>query len=114
MGQTHHHGEKTMRSSIAVIAFSGLMLGAGLTQASEDIGPDRAVKLLESGTIKSFDELNAAALATHPDGLINDTELENEHGRYVYKVELRDGAGFDWDVEIDASTAAVLSDRRDD
>lgn len=88
---------------------------AAVTHADDDIGPGEVVKLVQSGTIKSFDELNATAQALHPGATIDDTELELERGQYVYQVELR-GTGFgeEWDVEIDAVTGAVLSDRQDD
>lgn len=98
--------------SILTVALLG---GAGLVLADDDIRPDEAVKLVEAGTIKSFDELNKAVLALHPGATIEDTELELEHGRYVYQVELRGGTpAEEWDVELDAATGEVLSDHRDD
>ena len=45
--------------------------------------------------------------------ILTDTDLENEYGRYIYQVELRDGQGQEWDVDIDASTGDVLKDERD-
>lgn len=82
--------------------------------AEDDIGPDRAVELLSAGTIRGFEELNAAALAAHPGASISETELEHFLGRYIYSVELRDATGIRRDVALDASTGAVLSDREDD
>lgn len=81
--------------------------------ADDDVGPDRVVELLNSGSIRGFDELNAAALAPHPGASISETELEEFLGRYIYSVELRDAAGVRRDIEIDASTGAILSDRED-
>ncbi len=103
-----------MKHIIALIACATLVAAAGFAHAGEDIGPDKAVELLQAGTIMPFEQLNAAALASHPDGVIGDTELENEYGKYVYKVELRDTAGQEWDVDVDAATGAVLSDTKDD
>jgi uncharacterized membrane protein YkoI len=103
-----------MKRIIALIASASLAAIAGFAQAGEDIGPDKAVELLNAGTIKPFEQLSAAALASHPNATIGDTELESEHGEYVYKVELRDGEGREWDVKVDATTGAVLSDRQDD
>ena len=103
-----------MKQIIALIASASLAAAAGFARADDDIGPDKAVELLQAGTIKPFEQLNAAALASHPIAEIGDTELENEYSKYVYKVELRDADGQEWDVDVDAATAAVLSDRKDD
>ena len=103
-----------MKHIIALIACATLAAAAGLAYAGNDIGPDKAVELLQAGVIKPFEQLNAAALAAHPDATIGDTELENEYGKHVYKVELRDADGQRWDVDVDAATGAVLSDKKDD
>lgn len=104
-----------MKTTFAVILSTMLLGAAVLSHADDDIGPDQAIKLLESGVIKPFDELNQAVLALHPGGTIGETELEHEHGRYIYKVDLRAGTPpVEWDVELDAATGEVLSNRRDD
>lgn len=92
-----------------------MILMATMTiHAGEDVGIDQAVKLLQSGAIQPFEQLNAAALARHPGGSIGETELDSVYGRYVYKVDLRDAQGKKWDVDIDASNGTVLSDKLDD
>ena len=63
---------------------------------------------------ESFEKLNEAALAKYPGGKIEDTELEQEHGRYVYQVEVRDAQGVQWDVELDATNGKILQEHRDD
>ena len=98
--------------SSLLIAMS-LIATAGLAQA-RDLGPDEALKLRDAGTIQDFEKLNAAALAKYPGGKIEDTELEQEQGRYVYQVELRDAQDVQWDVELDASNGQVLQEHRDD
>ncbi|MCB1631364.1 MAG: PepSY domain-containing protein [Pseudomonadales bacterium] len=100
----------TVASRIAAV----LLLASGAAFASEDIGPDQAVKLLQEGKIKSFEELNASAQAKHPGATIGETELEQEYGRYIYKVDLRDPQGQKWDVDLDAATGEVLQDSKDD
>ena len=64
-------------------------------------------------TIKSLDELKKAAIAKHPGSTVKDSELEDEYGRYIYKVELRDTQNVEWDVALDAKTGEVLKDERD-
>lgn len=93
---------------------AALLLVSGVAFAGEDIGPDQAIKLLQEGKIQSFETLNAAAQAKHPGAALGETELEQEYGRYIYKVELRDAQGVKWDVDLDATTGEVLQDRQDD
>lgn len=90
-----------------------LAVGASVVQA-RDLGPDEALKLRDAGTIMSFEQLNAAAIAKHPGSTVNETELEEEYGRYVYQVELRDPQGVQWDLELDASNGQILKDHQDD
>ena len=92
---------------------AGLIVFVGSTQA-RDLGPDEALKLRDSGTIQSFEKLNEAALAQHPGGVIRETELEHERGRYVYQLEVVDVQGVEWDVELDATNGQILKNQQDD
>jgi|SRR5690606_17259029 len=97
-----------------IIAMTVLSLGViGLAQA-RDIGPDEAHRLLQAGTVKSLEDLNKAALEKHPGAQITDTELDEEYGRYVYQVELRDTQGVEWDLDFDAATGELLRHQQDD
>ncbi|RAU40731.1 MULTISPECIES: PepSY domain-containing protein [unclassified Pseudomonas] len=101
-----------MNTFTAFFAASALLATASYVQA-RDLGPDEALRLRDAGTIQSFEKLNAAALAKHPNATITETELEQEYGKYVYQVELRDGKGVEWDVELDAVSGQVLKDHQD-
>ena len=101
-----------MKAFTALFTAAALTLTAGLAQA-RDLGPDEALKLRDAGTIQSFEKLNAAALAQHAGGKIEETELEEEYGRYVYQVEVRDAQGVQWDIELDASNGQVLKNQQD-
>jgi uncharacterized membrane protein YkoI len=102
-----------MNRLTAVFAAAALALTAGLAQA-RDLGPDEALKLRDAGTIQTFEKLNAAILAQHPGGTIEETELEEEYGRYIYQVEVRDAQGVQWDVELDATNGQILKNQQDD
>ncbi|MOA25610.1 Peptidase propeptide and YPEB domain protein [compost metagenome] len=102
-----------MKKLTALFAIATLAATAGIAQA-RDLGPDEALKLRDAGTIQSFEKLNAAALAKHPGGTINETELEEEYGRYIYQVELRDAKGVQWDLELDATSGEILKNHQDD
>ncbi|WP_039918097.1 PepSY domain-containing protein [Cellvibrio mixtus] len=95
---------------ISSLALTSLALVAN----ARDLGPDEALKLRDSGSIQSFEKLNEAALAKYPGGVIRETELENELGRYIYQLEVVDAQGIEWDVKLDAATGEVLENRRDD
>ncbi|MDF2489864.1 MAG: hypothetical protein K0S77_2486 [Pseudomonas sp.] len=101
-----------MKTLTALFTAATLAFGANLALA-KDVQLDQAVKLVNDKTIKSLDELKAAALAKHPGATVTDTELEDSYGRYIYKVELRDGQNVEWDVDLDAKTGEVLKDERD-
>ncbi|MDM8349605.1 PepSY domain-containing protein [Pseudomonas sp. sp1636] len=101
-----------MKALIALFAIAALA-AAGIAQA-RDLGPDEALKLRDAGTIQSFETLNAAALALQPGGKIEETELEEEYGRYIYQVEVRDAQGVRWDIELDASNGQILKNQQDD
>lgn len=101
-----------MKFLTAVVGASIIAMAASLAQA-RDLGPDQAQKLRDAGTIQSFDKLNATALARHPGATLDETELEQEYGKYIYQVELRDAQGVEWDLELDAVTGAVLKDYQD-
>nr|WP_314483892.1 PepSY domain-containing protein [uncultured Pseudomonas sp.] len=101
-----------MKTLTALFTAAALSLGA-TTAFAKDVQPDEVVKLVNAKTIKSLDELKAAAIAKHPGSTVKDSELENEYGRYIYKVELRDAQNVEWDVAFDAKTGEVLKDERD-
>ena len=102
-----------MKTLTALFTATTLALGANLALA-RDLGPDEALKLRDAGTIQSFEKLNEAALAQHPSATIEETELEEEYGRYVYQLELRDAKGVQWDLELDAKTGEILKNHQDD
>ncbi|WP_437884066.1 PepSY domain-containing protein [Pseudomonas sp. LRF_L74] len=102
-----------MKTFTALFAATALAAVSGLAQA-RDLGPDEVLKLRDAGSIQSFERLNAAAIARHPGARVEETELEEEYGRYIYQVELRDTKGVQWDLELDAKTGEVLKDHQDD
>ncbi|MFP3446739.1 PepSY domain-containing protein [Pseudomonas sp. SIMBA_067] len=101
-----------MKTLTALFAAAAFALGANAAFA-KDVQPDEVVKLVNAKTIKSLDELKATAVAKHPGATVTDSELEDEYGRYIYKVELRDTQNVEWDVDLDAKTGEVLKDERD-
>ncbi|QJI28421.1 PepSY domain-containing protein [Pseudomonas sp. ADAK18] len=101
-----------MKTLTALATTSIIVMTAGLAQA-RDLGPDEALRLRDAGTIVSFEKLNATALASHPGATVHETELEEEYGKYLYQVELRDVQGVEWNLELDAVTGAILKNHQD-
>jgi uncharacterized membrane protein YkoI len=101
-----------MKTLTALFTASIISLTASIAHA-RDLGPDEALRLRDAGTIVSFEKLNATALTKHPGSTITETELEEEYGKYIYQIELRDPQGIDWDLELDAVSGQVLKDHQD-
>ncbi|VVO33570.1 PepSY domain-containing protein [Pseudomonas fluorescens] len=103
-----------MKTLTALFAAAALTLTVGLAQA--DVRPDQIPGLLKAGTIMDLEKLNQAARAQHPGttaASITDTELELKGADYVYQVEIRDAKGVEWDVDLNAKTGQVLSNKQD-
>jgi uncharacterized membrane protein YkoI len=101
-----------MKTFTALLTASIIGLTANLAHA-RDLGPDEALRLRDAGTIVSFEKLNATALSKHPGSTVTETELEEEYGKYIYQIELRDPQGVEWDLELDAVSGQVLKDHQD-
>ena len=96
------------------VLFTASIIGMTASIAhARDLGPDEALRLRDAGTIVSFEKLNATALAKHPGAKITETELEEEYGKYIYQVEMRDPQGIEWDLELDAVSGQILKDHQD-
>ena len=104
---------KTFTKILATAAAAATLLGA-TGVAIADMRIDEAVKLHDSGKIMPFEKLNEAVMKQHPGANITDTDLDDNYGKYVYEVELRDKDGQEWDVDLDASTGDVLKNKQDD
>jgi uncharacterized membrane protein YkoI len=101
-----------MKTLTALFTATVIGMTASVAQA-RDLGPDEALRLRDAGIIVSFEKLNATALAKHPGATVRDTELEEEYGKYIYQVELRDAQGVEWNLELDAVGGQVLKDHQD-
>ncbi|MBX9756434.1 MAG: PepSY domain-containing protein [Pseudomonadaceae bacterium] len=101
-----------MNALTKLFTVAALSAVAGLAQA-RDLGVDETQKLVAAGTIQSVEKLNAAAIAKHPGATIEETDLEQENGQYIYEVDLRDAQGLQWDLELDATNGKVLKDHQD-
>ena len=96
------------------LTLAAALVGAAFSAGADDVGPDKAVELVEQGKIKHFRDLNAIVQGLYPGGRIIDTELEDNYGKYVYSTEVHSSDGRQFDVDIDAVTGEVLKNREAD
>jgi len=96
------------------LALAATLVGVTFSTVADDLGPDKAVELVEQGKIKHFRDLNAIVMGLYPGGRIIDTELEDQRGRLVYNLDVHSSDGRQWEVELDAVTGEVLTNREED
>ena len=89
-----------------------VMIGVTTTQVAA-VDPDKPLTVPATVTIVAFDQLEATALALHPGSTLLDTDLDEDYGKYVYEVEVRDSNGIEWDIELDALSGQVLKNHQD-
>ena len=82
--------------------------------AARDLGQDEVVALRQKGVILTLEHLLQTALGRHPGARLLEAELEEEHDRYEYEVELLTPQGVVREIKLDASTGALLKDEEDD
>lgn len=94
------------------LAVSLLIVSALAT--ARDLDQDEALELRHRGTIMPLEQLLEAALGRHPGARLLEAELEQEHGRYEYEVEILTPEGVVREIKFDAATGALLKDEEDD
>jgi uncharacterized membrane protein YkoI len=104
--QTHH---------FRLILGLPLLLATGWSAAhgrahdweDDDHSHDRARRATERGEILNLSEVYRRVAAQVP-GRVLETELEREHGRWVYELKILDPRGRLQEIELDARTGAIL------
>ena len=72
-----------------------------------------ARRLKEAGSILPLEQI-LESVRKHHYGRILEVELESEHGRYVYEIELLEANGRVRKMEIDAVSGELLKSKRKD
>lgn len=103
---------KARKHALLAAALGGaVIVFAGSNFASSD--HEEAKRLREAGDILPLDGIVERARKEH-DGRLLESELEREHGRYVYEVEMLDKEGVVWELKYDAKTGELVKSGRDD
>lgn len=93
------------------IAASGILLTVIASWADDDYLEAR--RLVEQGKIQPLESILQQVRAVRP-GRVLEIELEREHGRHVYEIELLDESGQVWELEMDAVTGEILEQELED
>jgi len=88
----------------------GVFISIRLVLADADY--DTARKLRESGDIMPLETILHKLNQTHP-GKVLQVELEHEHGRVIYEIELLDAKGKVWEFKIDPRNGEILKQKEE-
>lgn len=101
---------KILATLFIVFSLFGLTANLGHTR---DLRSDEARPLIEAGTIVHVEQVEAVAMARHPGSKISETELKKRYGVYLYRIELTDPQGVEWELELDAADGLLRKDHQD-
>lgn len=96
------------------IAFLALLLALPpLAMAAADSDHERAREALERGEVLPLAEILEQVQGQAP-GEVIETELDREHGRWIYELKLIDPHGRVVELEVDAADGRILRSELDD
>ena len=98
----------TIGTAAAIVAIGGTT--AALAADHDDDTPSARA----TPPAVSLDTAEHTARAAVPGTRVTEAEIEHEHGRTVWEVELTAEAGKQYDITLDATTGKILSQTRDD
>ncbi|WP_228548646.1 PepSY domain-containing protein [Alloalcanivorax profundimaris] len=96
----------------ALAAFLACLVAA--PAGALDVDQDEALRLRQSGEVRSFAAILGVALERHPGARLLEAELEREDGELVYELELLTGDGVVREMDIDARSGEIIEDEVDD
>ncbi|QEY58203.1 peptidase [Pseudomonas sp. C27(2019)] len=103
-----------MRKGLLYTGLAIFFVAASGQISARDLSQDEALRLRQEGTILSSQTLIERALERHPKAHLLELELEEEHGRYIYEIELLTVQGQVRELKFDASNGDLLEDEEDD
>ena len=100
-----------MKHAYNLAALLCALLVSGNALTSDDHW--EAHRLRQSGAILPLEQILESVHQTHP-GRILEVKLDEEHGSYVYEIELLDDYGRVWELEIDATSGRLLESEQEE
>ena len=98
---------------LSVIVLFAILGVVNTALADNDADHVQAKKLRDAGAILPLETIlkNAKKLRS---GRILEIELEDEHERYIYELEVLDEKGVVWEMKFDAKTGKLIETERDE
>jgi uncharacterized membrane protein YkoI len=88
------------------------LLGVPVFTGADHRNHDDVKRLRDAGEILSLEAITEQYRQSRPAGRILEAELEHEHGRYVYELEILYDDGSVVEMEYDAETGELLEIER--
>ena len=101
------------RLACAITVALMLVAAAPAALMADDLGPEEAQRLLQSGRIKALADI-VAIVQKQVDGDLIDAELDEEDGVYIYELKILRRDGRLQEIEAEASTGKILKIEDDD
>lgn len=95
-------------------ALIALLWGVAASGGARDIDQDEALALRREGQVLPFEQLLTAVTERYPGASVLEVELEEEHGRFIYEMEVLTAEGTVREIELDARSGEVLQDELED
>lgn len=86
----------------------GLLICSPALPADSDY--DTARQLRESGEILPLETILKKLEKSHP-GKVLEVEMESEHGKVLYEIELLDKQGKVWEIMLDPRSGEILKEK---
>ncbi|HMV70689.1 MAG TPA: PepSY domain-containing protein [Pseudomonadales bacterium] len=96
------------------IAAAAVLLLAAATGSARDVDHDEVLQLRRSGELLALEELLERARTRYPGATLLEADLEREKDTLVYELELLTRDGRVRELEFDARSGTLLSDKDED
>ena len=98
-------------NAVALGLLAALLLVSGSAAFGDDDDHERARRLREAGTVLPLSQI-IASLQQHQPGRVLEAKMDQEHGRWIYEIELLSADGAVWEFEVDAASGELLERER--
>jgi uncharacterized membrane protein YkoI len=95
----------------SLLLASALAADAG---SARELDHDEALRLRRSGALQSLEVLLGRVRERHPGATLLEAELEDEHDRLVYELDVLTSDGAVRELEFDARSGELLKDEEEE
>ena len=102
---------QTMKKRLLLASIPAWLLLVGNVALADD-DHEAARRLSEAGDILSLETILEHAQQQQP-GRVIEVEFEQDHGQYIYEIEILTTSGIVWELEFDAQTGQLLERKQE-